>query len=152
MSFGARIGRPAPTATRVTCAVDAEEGQLEPAGAFGGGLETGGERRGERGERGGDVLFPGDRLGEAALGDEGRRRPARADRLLVVAKRQIEPANETDAEAGGKRGAGRVEDLADLLQADAVHGEDGFGIEAQRGERQRRQQIGDAAFRDDGDG
>ncbi len=80
-----------------------------------------------------------DRLGEAALGDEGRDRPARADRLLLAAERLVEPAEERAAEAGGERRARRIHDLADPLQPDPVEGRDCLRVEAERGEREGRE-------------
>ena len=100
-------------------------------------LERRGKGGGERREHRGDVVFAGNRLGEAALDDEGGCGAARIDHLVLARKRLVEPPYQVRAETGGERGPWRVGDLADGLQADPVHRRDRFRVEAQRRHRQR---------------
>ena len=145
-----RAERPAGADLRTAYrAVDAEERELEDACPLPARLELLLQRAGKRGEGRGDVILKRDRLGEAALGDQGGERPARVDRLFLLSERLIEPAEKIAAETGGKRRARRIHDLADALQADALQREDGVVIEAQGGKRERRDRRGRGADRDD---
>ena len=87
------------------------------------------------------VLLARDRFGKTLLGDIRRDRQARIERLMLVAKRAVELAQQVGAEARGQRRARQVDDVADALQADACERRDGRRRKPQRGERQRREQF-----------
>ena len=98
-------------------------------------------RAGQPLDDGEHVLLARDRLGEALLGDIGRDRQARRERLVLAAERAVELAQQVGAEAGGERRARQVDDVADALQADARQRRDRLGRQPQRRERQRREQA-----------
>ena len=60
---------------------------------------------------------------------------------MLVAERAVELAQQIRAEAGGKRRARQIDNVADALEADARQRRHGHGRKPQRGERQRRQQL-----------
>ena len=86
------------------------------------------------------VLLARDRLGKLLLGDIGRDRQERGERLVLAAERAVELAQELGAETGGERRARQIEDVADAFEADARQRGDGLGRQPQRRERQRREQ------------
>ena len=148
MSFGARKGRPAPTATRATKPSTRNRANSR-ARAPRPRLSSEWARVVASEERvAATSSSQSDRLGEAALGEEGRRRTARTDRFLVDAQRPIEALDERAAETGGKRRARCADDLADAFQPDAIECGDGVVLETERGERQGGEHGGAAAGRD----
>ena len=115
-------------------AVGAEQRGLQQPRAFAAPLQQCAELCGELLDGAEHVAFERDRLGEALLGDRGRNRQARRDRLVLAAERLIDAAHELRAEARRERRARAVEHIGDALQSDLRERLDGFGGKAQRSE------------------
>ena len=77
---------------------------------------------------------------KTALGDKRRNRQARRERLVFAAERAVELAQEIVAEAGGERRARQIDDVADLLEADALERGDRLVRQPQRLKRQWRKE------------
>ena len=77
---------------------------------------------------------------KALLGDIRRDRQPRVERLVLVAQRAVELAQQVVTETRGQRRARQIDNVADAFQADARQRCHRAGIEPQRGERQRRKQ------------
>ena len=121
-------------------AIGAEQGELDAPRAVAAPLQRHLEplRQPLGGEQ--HVLLARDRLGEALLGDVGRDRQARRQRLVLERECAVELAQDGAAEARGQRCARQVDHVADLLETDARERGDRRRFEPQRRERQRRQQ------------
>ncbi len=100
-------------------AVGAEQRELDLARAVAAALERQLQARGELLHHGEHVLFARDRLGKTLLGQIGRHRPQRRERLALAAERAVELAQQIGAEAGGERRARQIQNVADALEADA---------------------------------
>ena len=122
-------------------AVGAEQHHLQQPRAFAALLQHMREPCGEPLDRAEHVALMRDRLGKALLGQRCRNRQARRDRLVLEPERLIDAPHEWRAETRGERRARPVEHIGDVLEADLRQRRDGVGIEAQRGEGERRDRV-----------
>ena len=130
-------------------AVGAEQRDFEEAGALSPHFHRIAEPYAEAGDRSEHVTLARDRFGEMLLGHEGRRGPARRDRLVCAAERLIETAQKGCLEAGGKHRARQIEHVGDAVEPDIGERRDGLRSKAQRRKRQRRERLPHRAGRDD---
>src|SRR5262249_57363874 len=97
----------------------AEQDELDLSRAFAAPLQHGFEAYGELLDDLEHVLLARDRLGEALLGEIGRDRDARLQRLGLAAERAIKLAQQLGTEARGERCAWQIDEIADAFQAHA---------------------------------
>ena len=124
-------------------AVDAIELKLDPPRALGLALEQHHEIVGELAERRLDRLKRLHGRGEPPLGAEIRRPEARRDRGALEAFERVEPGDRHGPEPRRDRRPGPQRDVADAPQARPRHVGDGFVVEAERGERQVVEELGE---------
>ena len=124
-------------------AVDAMELKLDPPRALGLALEQNHEIVGELAERRLDRLKRLHGRSEPALGAEIRRREARRDRSALEALERVEPGDAGRSEPRRDRRPGPQRDVADAAQACPRHIGHGLLVEAERGERQVVEELGE---------
>ena len=116
-------------------AVDAKEGELQPARALHPAREQLGEIVGEPVKRRHRRLARDDRAGEAPFDAKVGRGETRRDRLAVEAVQRVEPRDRLSAEARRDRRARPQREIADAAKPGARHVGARLIVEPQRGDR-----------------